>query len=169
VDIGFTGSRTGMTPAQETRLQWLLAIASISGATTFHHGDCTGADAQAHKIARKYGYRIIIHPPVSPHLRAWCIADEERPPAPYHTRDRNIVTASTYLIATPAPSSKGTWYTVNYAKTINPASHIIVISPDGTSPATTKDDDAAAYYENPENRKITGPGRRRADRTSPDE
>ena len=45
--IGFTGTRQGMTAEQKSALRNLLD----GGAGDFHHGDCIGADSEAHGIA----------------------------------------------------------------------------------------------------------------------
>lgn len=56
--IGFTGTRQGMTPAQRLKATHWLAKLS---ATEFHHGDCMGADAEAHAIA--LSLKILHHYP----------------------------------------------------------------------------------------------------------
>ena len=128
---GFTGPRTGMTPAQLDTLQFLLRAGRV---TELHHGDCLGSDAQAHSAARVFPeIRIITHPPVNPACRAFCIADEEREPAEYIARDRDIVDETQYLIATPRSTTEeqrsGTWATIRYARSIGRP--ILRIWPDG--------------------------------------
>ena len=52
--VGFTGTQIGMSPLQKktfTKLiKFLLADNKI---TSFHHGDCVGADADAHNIVKQ--------------------------------------------------------------------------------------------------------------------
>ena len=115
--VGFTGTRVGMTPAQRAAL---IEALRCMGATTFHHGDCVGADAEAHAAIRIYLPHICIHihPPVAESLRAGCQGDVAHPPLPYLVRNRQIVAASQLLIAAPraTPSQRGgTWYTIRYA------------------------------------------------------
>ena len=117
--IGFTGTREGMS--QQQKEEFALLINQL-GATEFHHGDCAGADEDAHSIVREIfpGVRIIVHPPSSSYLQAYCRGDEHRAPATYLVRDRAIVESTEYLIGaplsdTPAPKS-GTWYTIRYAQ-----------------------------------------------------
>jgi len=99
-----------------------------------HHGDCLGADADMHRIARANGQYIVGHPPIKNDFRAFCDFDEEHLPKEYLTRDRDIVHDSELLIATPAemePQPKGgTWYTVRYAETLKKP--IVIVWPDGS-------------------------------------
>jgi hypothetical protein len=90
--------------------------------TEFHHGDCVGADAEAHHIAVYHlGVdRVFIHPPINPNRRAFCQSPNILPPEDYLKRDLAIVLATDRLIACPkagdpAPRS-GTWYTVRRAQ-----------------------------------------------------
>lgn len=121
-----------MSEAQQTALRGYLAGSSGE----FHHGDCVGADAQAHDIADECGYGVIIHPPRDYKLRAW----KEVPPHmmraedSHFSRNRSIVTETTALIATPFEAEEqdrgGTWYTIKYARKIGKT--VVLIRPDGT-------------------------------------
>jgi hypothetical protein len=117
--IGFTGSRDGMTDAQRSQLEWMLAVQSVAGGVEFHHGDCIGSDAEAHDIARQLGYKIVIHPPVNDELRAFCKGDVVLEPKEYHARDRDIVDDTDMTFATPRYHSRGTKYTIGYADEVN--------------------------------------------------
>lgn len=117
--IGFSGSRLGMTVSQMKQLRDMLVDRFVPGAQ-FHHGDCIGADAEAHGIARAVGYWIVGHPPQNPALRAWCAVDEQRRPAPYLSRDDAIVAETRELLAAPDTAHErlqsGTWATVRRAR-----------------------------------------------------
>ncbi len=71
--IGFTGTRHGATILQLDFLGTLLGAPDVK---ELHHGDCVGADAQAHDAvmhAAKLGLaQIYIHPPVDETHRAFC-------------------------------------------------------------------------------------------------
>ena len=56
--FGFTGTQHGMTDAQKATLRDFLA----AGSGEFHHGDCIGADSEAHDIADECGYSIVSAP-----------------------------------------------------------------------------------------------------------
>lgn len=132
VHIGFTGTRNGMTPEQQTRVSLLLLKL---GATDLHHGDCIGADDQADQIGRELGLTIYIHPPDNPKLRAWCNKRPtgetwtETPPQPYLKRNRAIVDCSRAMVATPKEGAEtthsGTWSTIRYARVKRRPVHIV--------------------------------------------
>lgn len=129
--IGFTGTRQGMTASQSWTFLWFLRRLVRIG-DHFHHGDCVGADQQAHEMARSLGLWIVLHPPEKAVLRAFCQGHQERPSQEYHARNRDIVSeASDWLIACPAGRSEqgGTWYTIKHARQVG-RSHV-VIWPDG--------------------------------------
>lgn len=100
---------------------------------TFHHGDCTGADEQAHMIARICGYFIVVHPPTDPKKRAWCTGDFAMTPAPYLERNAAIVRSTLELIATPGETVEqvrsGTWATIRQARRLRRPTTIVW--PDG--------------------------------------
>ena len=131
--IGFTGTRKGMTELQEARLETLLFIRSVNGAW-FHHGDCIGADAQAHTVALMTGHQICLHPPINPKYRAQCQpAHMVREEGEYMDRDHQIVDETHELIACPQGREvlrSGTWATVRYARKIGKP--LTIIMPDGS-------------------------------------
>ena len=122
--IGFTGTRQGMTLRQQEELKALLP-----GGCHFHHGDCIGADAQAHKIAREKNCYIVAHPSNRSRQRAYCVCNEHLLPKPPLTRNRAIVEAVDGLIGAPATSHEvlrsGTWATIRYARKVGKPIHIL--------------------------------------------
>lgn len=145
MNIGFTGTRRGLSEAQWHWLKRIIRERIFRGSPcdshTFHHGCCVGADAQAHGIVRditKDGFiRIakIGHPPLDTRHKS-TIRDYEdlRPPAPYLDRNHDIVDECDLLIACPHGPEEmrgsGTWATVRYArKQLRP---IVFIWPDGS-------------------------------------
>lgn len=129
--IGFTGTQKGMTVPQLEKLYSILD--RFRKGTQFHHGDCIGADCQAGGTANSLGYLIIIHPPNVDTKRAFCYSDETLPPKPYLDRNKDIVDATDFLIASPGEKEEqlrsGTWSTVRYARKKN--KRVMIIFPDG--------------------------------------
>ena len=130
---GFTGTQQGLTPQQRDVLEALFRNSAFS---TLHHGDCIGADAEAHAIARTHGdFLICIHPPTDSRKRAWCVGDIYYDPLPYLDRNKRIVKACTRLLACPAEFSdvlrSGTWSTVRYARLVGKP--YTLIYPDGST------------------------------------
>lgn len=139
--LGFTGTRQGMTAAQQqTFNEWLCCELDI---TEFHHGDCIGADDDAanelHGIMTGEDpgppIKVVVHPPIdqthqanNPHY------DEIRSPNTYFARNRDIVDESDLLVACPVSMTEashgGTWYTVNYAR--KRGKPVLIIWPNGT-------------------------------------
>lgn len=127
--IGFTGTRQGMTPFQ---LGQVAELFSKTENLVLHHGDCIGADAQAHERARFYNaVRVVIHPPTNPKQRAFCLGDELRKKYPYLIRNMHIVDETELLIATPSGPEvfrgSGTWQAIRYARKIG--RRLIIIDP----------------------------------------
>lgn len=118
-DIGFSGTRHGMTSHQATELRKMLIEWRPR---LFRHGDCIGADAQAHALVRELvpDCVIIIHPPHDSKWRAYCDGDSIENPAENLARNRAIVNGSEMLIATPQTNDEilrsGTWSTIRYAR-----------------------------------------------------
>lgn len=130
--VGFTGTQQGMTPAQYQKVAgWLARRPGV----TLHHGDCIGADADAHRAGRAAGCRVEIHPPDIDRKRAFCEgAAVVYPPAPYLVRNRAIVAATEVLIATPKEETgeelrSGTWATVRAAR--KAGRRVVIVRPSG--------------------------------------
>ncbi|MFI5222689.1 MAG: hypothetical protein ACHQX3_00340 [Nitrospirales bacterium] len=112
-----------------------LFLESYSDMTEFHHGDCIGADAQAHELLRSLlDIRIIGHPPTDASKRAFTDCDELRKERPYLDRNRDIVNDIDILIVVPKTHHEerrsGTWATYRYAKSIR--REMLVVWPDGS-------------------------------------
>lgn len=132
-DIGFTGTREGLTGPQHLSLRRVLSALLSSPADTFHHGDCIGADAQAHDTTRNVSHaRIIGHPPDKSVIRAFKGCDILRAELPYLVRNRNIVDATDEMVATPDGPERqrsGTWSTIRYA--LKKGQRVNIVWPDG--------------------------------------
>jgi len=142
IKIGFTGTRDGMTPAQRVAfLKFLQNLYAADEETVeFHHGDCQGADEDAHALL-DYSIRVIGHPPNNPKLRAFCDCDELRVEKGYLARDYDIVDETDLLIAAPKTAEEqvrsGTWLTVRYAR--EQRRPVWLILPDGKIEKDTVD------------------------------
>lgn len=138
-NIGFTGTRRGMTEAQKVKVKETLE--QYMG--QFHHGDCFGADEEANDIVKVMRiptgaprFDIFIHPPTDDSMRAYCmdlgttILSEKG----YLTRNRDIVDQTNRLIATPEKMVEeamgGTWATIRYARRL--VRPIMIFWPDGS-------------------------------------
>lgn len=129
--IGFTGTQRGMTAKQKTKVRDLFIMLDAS---EFHHGDCIGADADAHEIFRGCRkQKVILHPPTNQSKRAFCKADVTLMAYPYLFRNQEIVINSDVLIATPGEVEEqmrsGTWSTVRFAR--KQKRPIYIVFPDG--------------------------------------
>lgn len=118
-----------MTRDQKNIVSALLGFANI-----FHHGDCVGADAEAHEIAKGHGAYVVVHPPDNDKYRAFCKGDVITEPKPYLERNEDIIIMCGLLIATPKSMfeemrGSGTWYTIRKAKEIKRS--IIIVYPNG--------------------------------------
>ena len=131
VKIGFTGTRDGASYEAHNTLRTVVqALKPLE----LHHGDCIGADSEAHSIARRsVETTIVIHPPDVDDLRAYRAGDVLKDPLPYLERNHHIVDDTNVLIAVPKTSVEiprsGTWATVRYA--IKQSKPVMVIKPTG--------------------------------------
>ncbi len=126
-----TGTRFGMTDAQKLSFGALL---NRLDCVSLHHGDCVGADAEAHDIAEDLNTDIFIaiHPPTSDVHRAFKEGDSSWPEKGYFERNRDIVDSSEVLIGCPATAKQtkgGTWYTINYGCKVGKP--VFIILPNG--------------------------------------
>lgn len=132
--IGFTGTQKGMSVEQKQTFNRFFENVCVA---EFHHGDCVGADNDAHEIMAKDHYmKIVIHPPKNPLKRAFCEDyDEIRKKKEYLDRNHDIVDETECLWATPSGFQEelrsGTWATIRYAK--KKGSMVLIIWPDGSS------------------------------------
>lgn len=141
IHIGFTGTRFGMTDAQDDSVRHLLDAMSgwCFGPQNMigHHGDCVGSDAQFHEICRTLHFFVHLHPPTIQTDRAFCPADVVSPALPYMRRNREIVRAANYMLATPAALdqvprfSGGTWRTIEMSQKAKKP--LMIIHADGTT------------------------------------
>jgi hypothetical protein len=136
MNVGFSGTQEGMTPAQKKTFRFFIEFINqcIPGPHEFHHGDCIGADDDAHKVVRQYKYTITGHPPVKPDKRAYCDFDTVLPEKEYLKRNRDIAKAADIMIVTPKEFKErqrgsGTWASYRYAH--QEGCTVITIWPDG--------------------------------------
>jgi hypothetical protein len=134
--VGFTGTRDGMSYEQKQSLKEFLQGTAKSAnfdntQVKFHHGDCIGADTEAHEIAYQLGWFLEIHPPTNTKYRAFCGPGYIHPPKSYLRRNEDIVKASHVVIGCPKDFSHkgGTWYTIDYAKL--QCKDLVIIHPNG--------------------------------------
>lgn len=124
VSIGFTGTQKGMSPRQKRELEALLwGLTSCGAQVELHHGDCIGADKEAHDIARQCHAIVHIHPARASLKRAHCEGDVMYVEKENLARNRDIVDAGSLLVAAPDGKRErlrsGTWSTVRYARKTN--------------------------------------------------
>lgn len=140
--IGFTGTRFGMTHEQRDVIDSLIwnlggsvrADLRERDAAHAHMGDCQGADKDFYDLCVEHGLWTVGHIPLDPHHRAFCRYDEARVPLGHLARNREIVHASTLMLATPREATRqvrgGTWYTID--QTIKAKKPLVIVNPDGS-------------------------------------
>jgi hypothetical protein len=109
-NIGFTGTRRGMTDRQKTALAVLMEeFDQYEGQPTLHHGAANGADSEAVILAAEWDWKTTAHLASPPGTAKLLLA-----------RNRNIVDSSNLLIAAPSTIEEvrrsGTWMTIRYAR-----------------------------------------------------
>jgi len=131
--ISFTGTRKGMSKYQ---IDTFVKLLYEYGAQVFIHGDCVGADADAHVLAMSQGIEVLKRPCNIERQRAFTdggrvVAEPEAP----LIRNRKIVDDGEQLIACPGTfheeQRSGTWATIRYAKRNDKP--VTIIWPDGTT------------------------------------
>lgn len=134
---GFTGTRHGWTAPQRKKIEQLWRKWQP---IELHHGDCRGSDYAMHNLALSDPndpITVVVHPPVTATWRAWCRPIPGRvivhETFPYLERDRHIVIACKYLLATPGEKEpkphSGTWATIGIADRL--ARPTVIVFPDG--------------------------------------
>lgn len=139
INIGFTGTQEGMTPAQSQTVfdeMMLYGQDPDDWVAEAHHGLCVGADEQFHRLLSYMHKSLVVHghPPINRSKVANCDVDVMHPPLEYLARNREIVEACTVLFAAPKGQEalrSGTWSTVRYARRIGKP--IRIVWPDGIS------------------------------------
>jgi len=142
MEVGFTGTRRGMTAAQKIVTFDLLRQIDDTFQETIvvHHGCCIGSDEEFAEKCDSMGFDVIGHPPTVTSFMSRRATDLSilRAPAPYAIRNQAIVDASGVMIATPRESQPqpvgGTWMTIRMALRALRASKLVrlhVIGPDG--------------------------------------
>lgn len=129
--LGVTGTRKGISMQQKQRLEFIIATHDVK---EFHHGDCVGADAQAHAIVSTFkNIKRICHPPSSDAYRAHTTNEDTWDALYYIYRNKDIVDCSDILVAMPRSTREelrsGTWQTIRYARKMK--KRIIIIYPMG--------------------------------------
>lgn len=134
--LGFTGTRNGLDRRQAIALSRKLNQLRDLGYEWFHHGDCIGADEDAHYRAKSEGFKTHGHPPINDTYRAHCRFDKVEAPVSFRERNAAIVDRCDILIVCPKSAAfpdvtrGGTLMTYNIAK----AEHkpTCIIYPDGS-------------------------------------
>jgi hypothetical protein len=125
-----------MGHSQRIALEAWLNYFHCGGSKYFHHGDCVGADTQAHFIAVNLGYKIIVHPPINNRARSYCEVGkgEIREKKPYIDRNHDIVDETQMLIGCSGSQHEvlrsGTWATIRYGRKIG--NRVLILYPDGS-------------------------------------
>jgi hypothetical protein len=141
MNVGFTGTREGMTDAQKNMVRVLLTEFRTDDLQVpdFHHGNCIGADDEALEIANELDYYTIAHPTDMPRFQIDTFkSDEVRKVKQPLKRNRDIVRESDVMIATPKETmwpettrGSGTWFTIEHCRKQNVMRKCHIVWPDG--------------------------------------
>lgn len=138
-NVGFTGTRAGMTAAQKAMVVGLLVR---ENAVVAHHGGCVGADIDFDDIC--YNFRsqgsiprnivTVVHPSDVKSARGrWHYTPHVMSEFPPLERNHHIVDVSSVMIATPVGMDEvlrsGTWACIRYARSIGKPMYVVY--PDG--------------------------------------
>lgn len=138
MNIGVTGTRQGLSAAQVlvvTRaLVWFKQMLPRE-AHFLHHGDAKGVDVQVAELARGFGYSVLCYPSDHKDRAHFPFNDWTAPVKPPLDRNRDIVHASSLLLAFPAQADEqfrgsGTWAAIRYARKWG-SCDMLVVFPDG--------------------------------------
>lgn len=144
MEIGFTGTRHGMTRSQWSKVCDIASCidGEFQERIVAHHGCCVESDEAFAVQCREWGMLVVGHPPQIKAFEsriAVAASHELRAPAPYWVRNQAIVDASNVMIAAPAEAEPqragGTWMTIRMALRALRDGHldrIHVIAPDGS-------------------------------------
>jgi len=138
--VGFTGTSSGMTEAQERTVERILRRVLPEWVV---HGDCVGADTDFHRLCERLRaeidgrFKIRIRPCDHP-KRAWNEGfDEIKPVKKPLVRNLDIVADSSdegLVIGTPPTDQEirrsGTWHTLRRARKVTVP--MVVVWPDGS-------------------------------------
>ena len=139
MQVGITGARAGITVHAGNTFENIM-VKMHTVIKHVHHGDCKGADEDAHRFFET-NYRdikIVIHPPpknLKKELRAFCKAHETKKALPtFKQRNEEIVECTNLLIAF-APTKEvdrnsGTWECILHALKLKKPT--IIIFKDGS-------------------------------------
>jgi hypothetical protein len=130
IHLGFSGTRSGLTTLQRTRL---LEVLYKSLATHAHHGGAQGADEDFHAMVRwalPHTY-VVVHPCQG--VNHTYYLDDPKvtvlPGRPPLKRNREMVAAVERMIICPAQDREilrsGTWATYRYAKAARRTRYIL--------------------------------------------
>ncbi len=116
--VAFTGTQRGMQPAQGVAFTELICMLRPDW---FHHGNCVGADKDAHDVVRAcLPTKIRLHPCNITNKQAECVGDATELVLPPLVRNRVMVDQCPILVATPGEADEvlrsGTWATIRYAR-----------------------------------------------------
>ena len=134
-----SGTRAGMTVAQKDAFADVLH--KHAAVQQLLHGDCIGADAQCHRLARQAGGQLAVHiyPPKDERQRAWCQVGDAgelvvHKADTYLRRDFKMVKDADLVVAFPSGRKEqrrgsGTWAVIREAR--RKGVPLVVVFPNG--------------------------------------